>query len=82
MSDEIKEKDINYILEKELAPDRYCYIHNYIIDLKQEKEDYKFRVEKAIEYIKSLKIFGLRSGKTLFIKILNDLLNILQVDKD
>lgn len=40
--------------------------------------NYKSRIEKAIEYIESINIFGVRSGKTIFIKILNNLLNILR----
>lgn len=64
MKDEIKEKDIDYILEKELSPDRYCYIHNYIIDLKNqiehlnefnyENEMYKIRCKRALKLVNNL----------------------------
>ena len=47
---------------------------------KSEYEDYKSRCEKAIEKIESVRIFGLRSGKTLIATLLNDVLNILNGD--
>lgn len=41
------------------------------------------KVEKAIERIESVRIYGLRSGKTLIATLLNDILDILQgADKE
>lgn len=31
-----KEKDIDNQLYKYLSPDLYCYVHNYIVDLKRQ----------------------------------------------
>ena len=42
-----------------------------------EKENIR---HKAIEYINNIQIYGMRSGKTLYGKIMRDLLNILQGD--
>ena len=41
------------------------------------------KVDKAIEKIESIRIYGLRSGKTLFATLLNEILDILKgVDKE
>lgn len=41
------------------------------------------KVDKAIEKIESIRIYGLRSGKTLFAILLNETLDILkEVDKE
>jgi hypothetical protein len=36
------------------------------------------KVDKAIEKIESIRIYGLRSGKTLFATLLNEILDILK----
>lgn len=41
-------------------------------------EDYKTRNEKAIKYIKSTQLYGMRSGKTLYSKVMKEVINILQ----
>ena len=38
---------------------------------------YKSRNEKAIEKLKSIRIFGLRTGKTLFSTLINETIDIL-----
>lgn len=48
MNEEIKKKDIDNILYKELSPDRYCYIHNYIINLQEENQ----KLVKVIDELK------------------------------
>lgn len=42
---------------------------------------YKFRIDTAINYIKTTKILGVRYGKTIFHKYLTDLLKILEGGK-
>lgn len=46
-----EEKDIDYILETELSPDRYCYIHNYIIELQQENKQLKSILSELGEWL-------------------------------
>lgn len=72
---ELKEenKKLNYIIEKQ---DRD------IIALSKGNKKLKSRIEKAIEYIKGTIFFGLRSGKTIMSKYLNELLNILEGRSD
>jgi len=42
-----------------------------------ERNNYLSRNEKAIEKLKSIRIFGLRSGKTLFSTLINESIDIL-----
>lgn len=56
--------------------------------LNQYYYDYKFtrelcdKVNKAIEKIESVRIYGLRSGRTLIGTLLNDVLDILKESDD
>lgn len=52
--------------------------HN-ITDISLLDENYKLKKQKSdvVEYIKSLRIYGLRSGKMLITKILNKILRML-----
>lgn len=52
--------------------------YDYINNLKQEKEYYKQKCKYIEEYIKSLNLYGLRSGKTFIQSICNDLLEIIE----
>jgi len=45
-----------------------------------ERNNYLSRNEKAIEKLKSIRIFGLRSGKTLFSTLINESIDILNGD--
>lgn len=52
MSEKEKYNDIEQLMYRELPPDRYCYIHNYIIDLKtqlQQKENIIKEVRELCE---------------------------------
>ena len=77
MNDEIIEILIfieNKIYPKEsLLFEKWSFLKNYITNLQKEKEDYKSRVEKAVEYIKTIK-FLYKSHYDFK----QDLLNILQ----
>ena len=55
MSEE-KWKDIDQLMYRELPPDRYCYIHNYIIDLKsqlQQKENIIKEIKAQLDYLET-----------------------------
>ena len=45
--------------------------------LQQENQQLKKQKDDVVEYIKSLRIYGLRSGKMLVTKILNKILRML-----
>ena len=51
MSEIDKEKDIDQLMYRELPPDRYCYIHNYIVDLQNKLQQKENIIKEAIEYI-------------------------------
>ena len=80
ISDKIKKcliagYDVDIITQDELN-----ILWNYITNLQQEKEDYKSKVEKAIEYInEEFDCTGVCiSGSDLPYSYIEDLLNILQ----
>ncbi len=52
MSEEEKYNDIEQLMYRELSPNRYCYIHNYIIDLKSQLQQKDSIIEEIREYIK------------------------------
>lgn len=80
MNDEIKEI-LNYITnlqqENQELNDSVTWWNNRFNAVQRDYEDYKSRIEKAVEYINGTTFFGLRTGKTFLSKYLNDLLNIL-----
>ena len=45
--------------------------------LQQENQQLKKQKDDVVDYIKSLRIYGLRSGKMLITKILNKILRML-----
>lgn len=47
-----------------------------------ERNNYLSRNEKTIEKLKSIRIFGLRSGKTLFSTLINESIDILNGGDD
>lgn len=47
------------------------------VKLLSEREQLKKQKDDVVEYIKSLQIYGLRSGKMLITKILNKILRML-----
>lgn len=51
-------------------------------NLQQENKQLKERIDKATEYIKGTTVYGMRTGKTLLTKYLNDLLQILKGEND
>ena len=57
--------------------DQYEFSYGYSIWAFNEIEQLKKQKDDVVEYIKSINIVGMRSGKTLFAKILNDLLRML-----
>lgn len=61
-----------------LSKYQYNLLLTYITNLQKEKDIYKQRNEKAVEYIKNTTLYGFRSGKTLLSNYLDDLLNILK----
>lgn len=44
-------KEIEYIIEESLSPDRYCLVHNYIVSLQQKVEQLENMRKEAIEYM-------------------------------
>ena len=50
--------------------------------LRSDRDIYKQRNEKAREKLEGIRIFGLRSGKTLFSTLINETIDILKGDKD
>ena len=58
------------------------YKYDYTDFSYQKLEDYKSRIDKAIEKLESVRIYGLRSGKTLIFTLINDVLDILKGDSD
>ena len=61
---------------------RYMNLKDYATNLQKENEELKDQRKKAIKYIKSTNFYGIRSGKTLFSKNMNELLNILGGEED
>ena len=51
MSEIDKEKDIEQLMYRELPPDRYCYIHNYIVDLQNKLQQKENIIKEVREYI-------------------------------
>ena len=60
----LKEKDIDDKLEMYLSPDLYCYIHNYIVDIKiqidklQQENARLKEIENKLNFIKNRKNQG------------------------
>lgn len=52
MSEEEKYKKLDQLIYRELPPDRYCYIHNFIVDKDKEIERLNNIIKEAIEYIR------------------------------
>ena len=50
---------------------------DYIKNIEKENQQLKKQKDDVVEYIKSLRIYGLRSGKMLISKILNKILRML-----
>lgn len=73
----------------EMKDKDYQLLLDYITKLQEENEFlklnnpemnatiYKSRCEKAIEKLESIRIFGLRFGKTLFSTLINETIDIL-----
>ena len=56
----------------------YCrYLQHQLKEKNKENQQLKKQKDDVIEYIKSLRIYGLRSGKMLITKILNKILRML-----
>lgn len=72
-----KHKNTGGLLWIDLPMTLFSSLTSYIRARDVMVEDYKSRIEKAIEYINGTTFFGLRSGKTFMSKYLNELLNIL-----
>lgn len=54
------------------------YRDNDIRYLEKELDKYKTTIDKIKEYIKGTQIYGMRSGKTLLQKYMNDILELLE----
>lgn len=69
------------------AEEKNKHLDNQITMLKQQNNaitemglDYKSRNEKAIEKLESIRVFGLKSGKTLFSTLINETIDILNIN--
>ena len=56
MSEKEKYNDIEQLMYRELPPDRYCYIHNYIIDLKTQLQQKENIIKEVRELLKATEI--------------------------
>lgn len=76
------DKDINLLantkLNENTSTDAIAYLVVENAKLQQENQQLKKQKDDVVEYIKSLRIFSARNnGKTLFAKILNEILRML-----
>ena len=55
MNKEILDKwnDIDYVLDRDLSPNSYCYIHNYILDLQQELQRKDNIINELKDYLEA-----------------------------
>ena len=92
-----KAEDIEQLIYRELPPDRYCYIHNFIVEKDKEIERLNNIINKGIEAInvyqneKTLsigyqdlkRIRGILRGNEFDLKIFEEYLQELKgVDKE
>ena len=49
-----------------------------IARLREENIKLQEKIDKAIEYIESSQLYGMRSGKTLYSKVMQETINILR----
>lgn len=87
MNDEIKEiLDEPKILQLSygcyISLNDYFKLRDYITNLQKENEDYKSRVEKAVEYIKKDLSLGVNTFGSVYSIGANEVLNILQNGSD
>lgn len=55
------------------------HVSDYVNKLQQEKKDYKYRCEKALEYLDKIETLAMSDGKIIF--SINIFRNILQNEK-
>lgn len=86
----------NGCLYQDLTEEQLLLIKNYITNLQQYYNDnvnkyeeliekyskLRTRFDKAIEKLESVRIYGLRSGKTLIFALINGVLDILKGESD
>ena len=89
VQDKLKEKEKYFIQMSEVLLDRIDFYEDFendksswIEELRTDREKLQDKIDRAIEKIESVRIYGLRSGKTLIATLLNDVLDILKDNDD
>lgn len=76
----IEIQEANKSLEKEIERlnENNQHMQEEMARTWEKYDNLQVRIDKAIEKIESVRIYGLRSGKTLIATLLNDVLDILK----